>query len=213
MKHAYLVLALLGAGLIAGCSNPTRSRDLANPNVSAVTLAQQVCSNCHGIAGISVSPNFPNLAAQTPAYLAAQLKEFKSHDRQDPAGFEYMWGLSRRLTDQQIDGLAAYYASQAPDHRPAEGDGKRRDAGKAIFLAGLPGQNVPACVTCHGDAGQGRDIFPRLAGQHADYVVKQLIVFQRTNQRPQGAIMKTVAHELSADNIRNVAAYVQSLGR
>src|SRR5450759_4759215 len=45
MKHAHLVLALLGAGLIAGCANPSRSRDLANPNVPAQVLAQQVCSN------------------------------------------------------------------------------------------------------------------------------------------------------------------------
>ena len=212
MKHAYLVIALLGAGLIAGCANPTRSRDLANPNVSAVTLAQQVCSNCHGIAGVTVSPNFPNLAAQKPAYFVAQLKEFKSHGRQDPAGFEYMWGLSRSLTDEQINGLAAYYAAQTPDHKPAQGDATRRNAGKTIFRDGVPGNNVPACMTCHGDNGQGNEAFPRLAGQHADYIVKQLIVFQRTDQRPEGAIMKTIAHELTADDIKNVAVYLQSLG-
>lgn len=212
MKHAQIVLVLLATALVAGCANPDRSRDLANPNVAAVTLAQQVCSNCHGITGISVSPNFPDLAAQTPAYFVAQLKEFKSHGRQDPAGFEYMWGLSRSLTDTQIDGLAAYYAGQAPARRAPEGDLKGRDAGRTIFHDGLPGKNVPACIACHGNAGQGNEGFPRLAGQHADYVVKQLIVFQRTNERPEGAVMKTVAHELSADDIRNVAAYVQSLG-
>jgi cytochrome c553 len=211
MKHAYLVIALLGASLAAGCANPTRSRDLANPKVAAVTLAQQVCSNCHGITGVTVSPNFPNLAGQRPAYLAAQLKGFRSHGRQDPAGFEYMWGLSRSLTDEQIDGLAAYYATQTPDHRPAE-DANRSAAGKAIFHDGIPSKNVPACMTCHGDGGQGNEAFPRLAGQHADYIVKQLVVFQRTDQRPEGAIMKTVAHELSLEDIKNVAAYVQTLG-
>ena len=212
MRHAPLVLALLGAGLIAGCADISRSRDLANPKVSAVTLAQQVCSNCHGIDGVAVSPNFPNLAAQQPAYFVAQLKEFKSHNRQDPAGFEYMWGLSRSFTDEQINGLAAYYAGQPPAHQGPAADGPRADAGKAIFSAGLPAKNVPACMTCHGGEGQGNATFPRLAGQHADYVVKQLIVFQRTNERPEGSIMKTVAHELSADDIRNVATYVQSLG-
>lgn len=212
MKHAHLVIALLGAGLIAGCANPTRSRDLANPNVSALTLAQQVCSNCHGITGVTVSPNFPNLAAQKPAYFVAQLKEFKSHARQDPAGFEYMWGLSRSLTDEQINGLAAYYAGQTPDHKPVQGDPGRRNAGQTLFHDGIPAKNAPACMTCHGDKGQGNEAFPRLAGQHADYVVKQLIVFQRTDERPEGAIMKTIAHELSAEDIKNVAAYVQSLG-
>jgi cytochrome c553 len=87
MKHVHLVLAILAAGLVAGCANPSRSRDLANPKVPAQVLAQQVCSNCHGVAVTSLSPNFPNLAAQTPAYIVGQLKEFKSHGREDPAGF------------------------------------------------------------------------------------------------------------------------------
>jgi cytochrome c553 len=212
MKHAHLVLALLGAGLIAGCANPNRSRDLANPNVPAQVLAQQVCSNCHGIGGTSVSPNFPNLAAQTPAYIVGQLKEFKSHGRDDPAGFEYMWGISRSLSDEQINGLAAYFASQTPAHRPAEADPQRSGTGKAIYTSGLPDKNVPACMACHGDAAQGNDAFPRLASQHVDYIVKQLIVFQRTNERPKGAVMKTIVHDLSEDDIKNVAAYLQTLG-
>lgn len=212
MKLRQIVPALLGAALVGGCAHPDRSRDLGNPSVTAVTLAQQVCSNCHGLTGISVSPNFPNLAAQMPAYTAAQLKEFKSHGRQDPAGFEYMWGLSRSLTDAQIDGLAAYYAGQTPTQLPPDADPNRRAAGKAIFHDGLPTKNVPACLACHGENGQGNAGFPRLAGQHADYVAKQLLVFQRTEERPDGAVMKVVAHELSGEDIRNVSAYVQSLG-
>jgi cytochrome c553 len=212
MNSAPLLLALVVAALAGGCANPSRSRDLANPAVPAVVLAEQVCSNCHGVTGVSVSPNFPNLAAQPAAYLVAQLKEFKSHNREDPAGFEYMWGISRGLTDAQIEGLAAYFAGQAPPRGLLESDATRRAAGKPVFLEGVPEKNIPACTTCHGDAGQGNATFPRLAGQHADYVVKQLVVFQRTNQRPSGAMMQTVAHELSIENIRNVAAYVQSLG-
>lgn len=212
MKRKILVLALAASGALAGCSDLTRSRDLANPKVSAVTLAQQVCSNCHGIDGNSVSPNFPNLAAQTTAYFEAQLKEFKSHSRQDPAGFRYMWGLSSSLTDTQISGLAAYYAAQKPRSFAPQGVDANRDAGRLVFNEGLIGKAVPACKTCHGEAGQGMATFPRLAGQHADYVMKQLIVFQRTDERPDGSIMKTIAHDLSADDIRNVAAYVQSLG-
>jgi cytochrome c553 len=54
--------------------------------------------------------------------------------------------------------------------------------------------------------------FPRLAGQHADYVMKQLRAFQRANERPDGTIMETVAHSLSPENVEDVAAYVQSIG-
>jgi cytochrome c553 len=202
---------VVGALALTGCSDLTRSRDLANPQVSAITLAQQVCSSCHGLTGNAISPNFPNLAGQTPTYLAAQLRAFKSHGRSDPAGFEYMWGLSRGLADAQIDGLAAYYAGQIPARQPVEGSAAHIASGKMIYETGLAAKNVTACAGCHGKVGQGNDAFPRLAGQHADYVVKQLLVFQRTDERPDGAMMKTIAHELTPQDIENVAAYVQTM--
>ena len=211
MKSATLVFFAAAVALSAGCANPERSRDLANPNVSATTLAQQVCSNCHGMTGSAVSPNFPNLAGQMAPYLVAQLNGFKSHGRHDPAGFEYMWGLSRSLTEDQIKGLAAYYAAQTLDAQPLEGDRRRLEAGKALFETGVADKGVPACSTCHGPKGEGNATFPRLAGQHADYLVKQLVVFQRTDERPEGSIMKTVAHELTGQNIQDVAGYLQAL--
>lgn len=217
MKHVPLVLATaaVAAAAVTGCANPERSRDLANPNVAPVVMARQVCSACHGVTGVSISPNFPNLAAQMPGYLAAQLKEFRSHDRSDPAGFEYMWGLSRSLTDAQIDGLADYFAHQAAPERSraSAGDAAHLAAGDKLFHEGVAGKNVPACMACHGDLAQGQEGFPRLAGQHADYVIKQLIVFQRGDERPQGAVMKVIAHELTRQDIENVASYVESLGR
>ncbi len=211
MRTSTLALLVTAVSLAAGCANPTRSRDLGNPSVTATTLAQQVCSNCHGLTGNAVSPNFPNLAGQVEAYSIAQLNGFKSHGRQDPAGFEYMWGLSRSLTDDQIKGLAAYYAAQKPTQQPVEGAAAQMEAGKAIFQNGLSAKNVPACASCHGAEGRGNAPFPRIAGQHADYLIKQLIVFQRTDERPEGSIMKTVAHELTRQDIENVAAYVQAM--
>ena len=213
MKSATLALVAVAATLSAGCANPERSRDMANPAVQAATMAQQVCSNCHGLTGNAVSPNFPNLAGQTEPYFVAQLNGFKSHGRRDPAGFEYMWGLSRSLTDKQIEGLAAYYASQSPVSQPIEGDRSRFEAGKSVFDTGVPEKAVPACSTCHGAEGKGNATFPRIAGQHVDYVVKQLLVFQRTDERPEGSVMKVVAHELTQQNILDVAAYVQALPR
>jgi cytochrome c553 len=201
------VLAIL---TLAGCANVERSRDLGNPDVAGATLAAQVCSNCHGRDGNSVSPNFPRLAEQPVPYLVLQLKSFRAHDRRDPAGFEYMWGLTRKLTDAQIDGIAGYFHDSVA--RPnAAGSGPMAPAGKSIFEHGLPDQHVPACVSCHGENGQGHDTFPRLAGQHADYVRKQLLVFQRTEGRPEGAAMKIVAHELAPAQIAAVADYVQGI--
>jgi len=211
MKFAPLALLAAAAALSAGCGNLERSRDLANPNVSATTLAQQVCSNCHGVTGNAVSPNFPNLAGQGEPYFVAQMNGFKSHGRHDPAGFEYMWGISRSLTEAQIAGLATYYSSQPPAQQTAEGAPGRLEAGKTIFDKGVPDKSVPACAGCHGAHGEGLATFPRLAGQHADYLVKQLAVFQRTDDRPEGGIMKTVAHELTQQDIVDVAGYLQAL--
>lgn len=204
---------VLAAMVVAGCANPTRSRNLGDPSVPAVVIAQQVCSACHGVTGASASPNFPNLAAQRPAYLAAQLQEFRSAGRSDPAGFEYMWGLSRGLTDAQIQGLADYYAGQAAARGiPVRGTvAARVAAGETLFRRGVEGKPVPPCAGCHGEHAQGNDAFPRLAGQHADYVVKQLAVFQRGDERPRAAVMKVIAHELSPQDIDDVAAYLASL--
>ena len=211
MKSSTLAILIAAAALATGCANPTRSRNLADPSVTATTLAQQVCSNCHGLTGNSISPNFPNLAAQMEGYLVAQLNGFKSHNRRDPPGFEYMWGISRSLTDDQIQGLAAYFAAQKLQRAPIEGAASQIEAGKAIFVNGVSEKNVPACSSCHGADGLGNSPFPRIAGQHADYLAKQLVVFQRTDERPQGVIMKNVSHDLTQQEIENVAAYLQAM--
>ncbi|MBS1191708.1 MAG: hypothetical protein H6R10_3500 [Rhodocyclaceae bacterium] len=196
----------------AGCSDIEHSRTLGNPDVPARTLAQQVCSNCHGIDGNSTSPNFPRLAGQPEEYLRIQLTGFRSHGRSDPAGFEYMWGLSHHLTDGQIEGLASYFAAQAPTRNPdpPAGTPEQIRIGSDIFSHGVPGRNIPPCSGCHGDHGQGKGLFPRLAGQHADYLVKQLTVFQQTHQRPAGVAMSAVTHELTRENMKNVAAFLQA---
>ncbi len=208
LKTSLIAAALL---LGSGCANLERSRDVFNPAVSGTTLAQQVCSMCHGVTGVSPSPNFPNLAGQTKEYLVAQLTEFRGHSRSDPAGFEYMWGISRKLTDPQIQQLADYFAAQAPARQPPAGDAALVETGRALFAQGAPDRAIPACSGCHGDRAQGLATFPRLAGQHGDYVRKQLVVFQRTDDRPDGSIMKVVAHNLRPDEVAGAALYVQGL--
>ena len=60
-------------------------------------------------------------------------------------------------------------------------------------------------------SAQGMAAFPRLAGQHSDYVVKQLMVFQRTDARPEGSVMKGIAHALTRQNMEAVASYLEAL--
>jgi cytochrome c553 len=209
MNKVSLGLAVVLVATGTACSNLERSRDLANPNVPPVVTAQQVCSNCHGIDGNPVSPNFPRLAGQTTTYIINQLSNFRSHQRSDPAGYEYMWGISRSLTDAQIAGLAEYYSKQTPRKSAETADPAQLAAGKAIFENGVPEQNVIACMACHGPKAQGMDAFPRLAYQHADYIVKQLDVFQNTQGRP-GTPMEAVVHPLTGENKAAIAAYLQA---
>jgi cytochrome c553 len=122
-----------------------------------------------------------------------------------------MWGISRRLTDKQIQEIATYFAAQTLRSQPIEGSAAEIEGGKPIFTGGVPAKGIPACGSCHGPEGMGNGKFPRIAAQHADYLVKQLTVFQRTDERPEGSIMKTVAHELTAENIVDVAAYLQAI--
>lgn len=211
MRHTLFIAAALSVSLLAGCSNIERSRNLASPEVSGKTLAEQVCSGCHGVTGNSESPNFPKLAGQQRDYVVAQLTQFRNHNRADPAGFEYMWGLSRSLSDRQIGELASYYAASAPTSSGFVGNPQMVSSGEKIFNGGVSDKGVPACASCHGPKGEGAAAFPRLAGQHADYLIKQLLVFQRTNERPEGSVMKTVAHGLSADDIRAVASFAQQM--
>lgn len=210
MKTIPLLLALAMAAALSGCASVDRSRALNDPRIPPTATAQQVCSNCHGVDGNSVSPNFPRLAGQPADYLVSQLKQFRSHDRADPAGFVYMWGLSRHLSDGQIEGLARYFASQ-PALPNARGDPDPAGPGRAIFEKGIASAGVPPCSSCHGADGHGAGVFPRLAGQHADYVVKQLAIFKNTEQRPGGAMMKGVTHSLTTQNMKAVAAYLQGM--
>lgn len=206
LQAAALASSLVIAG---GCAPLDRSRTIGNDDVSALTLAQQVCSSCHGMTGNSISPEFPKLAGQQHDYLVAQLAEFKSHSRSDPNGARYMWGFAR-LSPAQAEGLADYFSSQSPPSGVA-GAAEQVAEGKRLFFEGVPEHNVPMCSTCHGQNAQGNGTFPRLAGQHANYIAKQLKVFRETDQRPAGAAMKQVAHELTDVQIGALAEFLQSV--
>jgi cytochrome c553 len=205
------LLSVMGLILMTACSLPERSRALNDPSLSAKTIAMQVCSNCHGVTGVSTSPNFPNLAAQPQAYLVSQLTAFKHHGRSDPAGFEYMWGISSRLSEDQIAALATYFSELRAPVPVVSGNPERLAAGRAIFEQGITASGIPACAGCHGAHAEGMLQFPRLAGQHRDYLLKQLMVFQRTDERPEGAVMKVIVHNLTLDNMQDVTAYLETV--
>ena len=75
-------------------------------DIEAGKAKSVVCASCHGAAGVSNNPLWPNLAGQQAQYLAKQLRSFRDGDRSDPL----MSPMAKPLSDEDIAKLAAYYA-------------------------------------------------------------------------------------------------------
>src|SRR5664280_2657106 len=196
-----LLAVAVGALLAAGTGAA-----LAQQNPTA--LAKGVCSACHGPEGHSVSPVFPNLAGQQPAYIILQLEAFRGHVRGDPNAQAYMWGMASQLGDDTIKALADYYAAQKPVPMKALDPALMAD-GERIYTQGIPTQSVPACASCHGAKAEGAGAFPRLEGQHVDYLVAQLLGFQ-SGVRSNAPIMLAVVRTLSHEQMKAAATYAAS---
>lgn len=174
---------------------------------AAEEKAINLCSTCHGPRGISTSPEFPILAAQRPGYLAAQIDAFRKQTRAEKDAHDFMWGIAGRLDEKIVDGIAAYYSAQPPASGRTD-DPALVAKGKELFDKGLPDRGIPACASCHGANGEGIADFPRLAGQHAKYVAKQLTYIQTLTRA--APVMHGIVKDLSPVEIQAVAAYVQS---
>ena len=172
----------------------------------AQKIAITVCGTCHGPRGNSIQPKYPRLAGQNANYLMAQLKAFRAQTRGDPDAVGYMWGMASQLDDDTIQALAAYYSAQRAEPS-ASGASATITRGREIYAQGVAAQGVPACSSCHGPDGHGMQDFPRLAGQHGQYVLKQLASFQ-SNMR-NVAIMHGVAQNLNLGDMDAVAAFLE----
>lgn len=76
-------------------------------DIAAGKAKSMMCGACHGAAGVSAVPMYPNLAGQKEAYIVKQLKDFKSGNRKDPV----MAPMAMALSDADMANLAAYYSS------------------------------------------------------------------------------------------------------
>lgn len=168
-----------------------------------------VCGACHGVDGNSPAPNFPKLAGQGERYLLKQLHDIKSGNRQ----VVEMTGMLDNLSDQDMADIAAYFASQKMSVGAA--DPKLVERGEALFRGGKLEEGMPACTGCHSPDGAGLAAagFPKLGGQHAQYVAKQLTDFREGNRTNDGdaMIMRSIAAKLSNKDIEAVSSFIQGL--
>jgi cytochrome c553 len=195
--------------LMLGAQHSLADEISSEAQSAAQHAAVTTCATCHGPQGRSIVPKFPSLAGQHRTYLAAQLKAFKTQTRGDPDALGYMWGMAAPLDDEMIEALAAYYSAQTPGRGHAS-DAAEIARGADIYAKGVAEEGIPPCIACHGPGAAGTDEFPRLAGQHAQYLLKQLRSFQ-SNLR-NVAVMHGVAKELQGKEMSAVAAYLESLG-
>ena len=178
--------------------------------VTTGALVRQVCAACHGLDGNSPRPDVPSLAGQVAAYLEGQLHAFAAQGGQRPNGV--MGAIAVNLSADEMKRVAVYFASQALRPRPVINAPHMPD-GERIFFAGLPDRFVASCASCHGAHAEGLpDMFPRLAGQHEQYIAEQLRHFRagsRTSDRE--AMMRNVAAHLSDHEIDALSTYVARL--
>jgi cytochrome c553 len=204
------VATIVGSALasaVASAQVATPPADI-NYDKAGEERAVNLCSTCHGPRGISTSPEFPILAAQRAGYLEAQIEAFRSKTREEKAAHDFMYGIAGNLNDPRvIAGIARYYASQpAAPGRP--GDPAVIAKGKEFFDKGSPDRGIPPCASCHGANAEGLADFPRLAGQHAKYVLRQLEYIQGLVRK--APVMHGIVKDLTPEEMQAVAVFVQS---
>jgi cytochrome c553 len=218
------VLALFAA-VVAGIGTAH-----AAGNVNAGKSKTVFCQACHGVDGNNpvnptwsqltvqdiknmaadpklrlANPVWAKLAGQNADYLAKQLRNFRSGVRKDPI----MTDMANGLSETDIEDIAAFYAAQ-PLRPEVSDQGPVAKRGEDVYLHGIPKAGVPACASCHGPAAHGTETLPRLAGQHAVYLQKQLWFF-KLGVRTTDKRMNDVAGKLPDDDIQAVATYLAGI--
>ena len=166
-----------------------------------------VCAACHGEAGRSVAPTFPNLAGQHAEYLQKQLADFAKGRRTN----EVMTGALAQVPRSDFPALVAYYSAQAPVPA-ANGDAALAAAGRKLFDEGDWPAGIPPCRSCHGERGAGSELYPRLAGQNPTYTLQQLTDFkagERHNDTRR--VMREIAGRLTDAQMKALAEYLAGL--
>ncbi len=171
-----------------------------------------VCAGCHGAGdGAPTQGEAPNLTIQDGAYLRAALEAYVGGARKSG----YMREIASQLSSAQIDALAEHYGNQPAATSPAraQADAAILRRGEEIALRGVPETATPACANCHDGPGAKISGAPRIAGQSAVYLQRQLTAFRTGGRGATGLWnpMPTMAHDFSDADITSLAAYYASL--
>lgn len=184
--------------------------DMLGPAADLRPAITQNCARCHGVDGRGRGPGaLPKLAGQRWEYIAGSLEAYAKGERHSGI----MEPVAANLGRDEMQAIARYYAGLRPADEATVLDSRMIEAGRAIAEGGMPERLVPACNECHGPGTQRNPNYPRLAGQHADYITQQLGLFKgdRRGGTAYRTIMLKIAGQLTEEQVRAVAAYYASL--
>jgi cytochrome c553 len=201
-------LTPLALGL-AAMASPSHAAVVGNPAAAKAKVA--MCVGCHNIEGYQASfpeiHKVPKIAGQNAQYIAAALAAYQKGDRKHPT----MKGVATSLTEQDMADIAAYYETLGqPTAKAAPKTAPAAPAAVASLL------NKGACATCHGaDLNRPTSAsYPKLAGQHADYLLVALKSYQASGNHLIGrnnAIMVGQAKQFNVNELKLLANHIASL--
>jgi len=197
MKFVSMALALAAA---AAAPAALAQAQLPPPPPIAVPAKAALCTACHGEGGNATISVNPILAGQNARYLYLQMRDFQEGRRNDPRCSPVAVGLSR----DEMRALADYFAALEPKQPAFKGDADKARLGKAKADETL-------CTMCHGGGFSGQNEIPRVAAQHYDYIVKQMLDFKARHRTNDAGNMSSVANTLSDTDIENLAHYLAGL--
>ena len=232
------LLVMLGRGPGVGAQEPVREVGSSGGRIHDVRRitpvvgdvqegerASTMCVPCHGQAGMSPVPMFPNIAGQSADYMYWELMDATRGTRPESP----MTAIVSALDEPTMRNVSIYYAGLAAVRvSPAPAvDAARLRRGEALYRSGDPTRGIPACVGCHGeDAGGHPDpkrvdthghtpfaVYPSLRGQHALYLQTRLGQYRDGILRDSTSdlVMGGIAERLDAGAIEDVSAWLASL--
>jgi cytochrome c553 len=168
-----------------------------------------MCIGCHGIPGYQASfpeiHKVPMISGQNAKYIIASLTAYKKGDRKHPT----MRSIAASLTDQDMADVAAFYEQQGKDDTTLPAKAEASGTVADLLKKGN-------CASCHGD-NYSKPIdpsYPKLAGQHADYLYVALKAYQ-TDKNPQvgrnNPVMMGMSKPYTHAELKALAAYMASL--
>ena len=204
--NASLVALLVGAGFVS-----TAAAQAAAGNAQAGEKKAAMCIGCHSIPGYQSSfpevHKVPMIAGQNAKYLQASLAAYKSGDRKHPT----MKAIAASLSEQDMADLAAYFENQVKD-RATLADKPQSEPPAAVAELLTKG----GCVACHGAnfSKPSDPAFPKLAGQHADYLYVALKAYQTKTSAQIGRanpVMAGMTANFTPAQLKQLAQYIGSL--